>query len=382
MPESMKILLLNYEYPPLGGGAGNATAYLLREFRRRDDLRMDVITSSTAETRVEELSDRIRIHFLDIGKSGNLHYQSNKDLLKYASRAYRYARKLMKREQYDLCHAFFGIPCGFLARRLKIPYLVSLRGSDVPFYNERFRMLDRLLFKWISIRIWRDARAVVANSEGLRQLALQSAPWQPILVIPNGVDVEEFHPAWDRPSTAGLRVLCVSRLIPRKRIDLLIQALKELSDCPISLTLVGTGNQESALKELARNFGVEGKVFFKGFVPHEEIVEIYQRHDLFALPSENEGMSNTVLEALACGLPILMTQTGGAEELIQDGQNGYVIEKDSVSDLVDKMRRYHEHQSLLEEHGRRCREIAESLSWSAVADAYVEEYRKVLSLRE
>lgn len=104
---------------------------------------MDLVTSAPdREQVIETLGEDIQIHKLDIGKNGNLHHQSKKDLLRYSYRAYRYADKLLQANEYDVIHAFFGVPCGVLAMRLgkkyKIPYIVSLRGADVPGYSERF----------------------------------------------------------------------------------------------------------------------------------------------------------------------------------------------------------------------------------------------------
>jgi len=190
------ILMLNYEFPPLGGGAANATFFLLKQFSNRENLKIDLITSSIASEKVENFSKNINIHYLDIGKKGNLHYQSQKDLLKYSFKAYKYAKKLIKKQKYDLCHAFFGIPSGFIAMKLKrkfnLPYIVSLRGSDVPFYNKRFHLLDKLIFKRLSKKIWRKSTTTIANSKGLKTLALDTNPKQDIKVIYNGVDTAKF----------------------------------------------------------------------------------------------------------------------------------------------------------------------------------------------
>ena len=145
----MRILFFNYEYPPLGGGAGNATFYLLQEFSKISGLEIDLITSSIDKFKIEELTTNIRIHYLDIGKKNTFHFQSQKDLLIYSWKAYFYAKKLIKQKKFDLTLAFFGIPCGYIAMRLKIPYIVSLRGSDVPGYNERFKILDKFIFSWL-----------------------------------------------------------------------------------------------------------------------------------------------------------------------------------------------------------------------------------------
>lgn len=368
----MRVLMLNYEFPPLGGGAAHANRNILRAMTEATDLEIDLVTSSVGAARVEVFAPGKTIHYLDIGKRGNLHYQTNRDLLAYTLRAFGYARALMGQQRYDLCHAFFGIPCGAIAWRLGLPYIVSLRGSDVPFYNARFRVPDTVLFKRLSTRVWKSAAAVVANSQGLRTLALESAPAQKIDVIPNGVDTDIFHPGEPLDTNGGLRVLTVARLIRRKGIEHLIDALGQLGDDRATLTIVGEGNQRGALE--ARAAGCDGRVRFLGAVPHEQLPAVYRTHDVFVLPSLNEGMSNTVLEAMASGMPILMTRTGGAQELVEPGDNGDFIEADGAG-IARSLKTYLERPALIRTHGARSRAKAEARGWAEVAAAYTAQYR-------
>ena len=144
----MKILMLNYEFPPLGGGAANACFHFLKELTKIKNLKIDLITSSTFSFKKEKFSSNINIYYLNIGKNKrNLHFQTSKDLFFYSLRAYFFAKKLIKKNNYNLIHAWFGIPSGLIAFLLKKPYIVSLRGSDVPFYNPRFYWLDKICFK-------------------------------------------------------------------------------------------------------------------------------------------------------------------------------------------------------------------------------------------
>lgn len=373
----MRVLMLNYEYPPLGGGAANATEKLLQVFGEETDIEVDLITSSTGAASVLSLTPQLRVHFLDIGKSGSVHYQSSRDLLTYSWRAYRYARHLLRTQDFDVCHAFFGIPCGVLAWRLGLPYIVSLRGSDVPFYNERFRVPDTLVFQRLSRHIWARAGAVVANSVGLRDLARASAPKQNIGVIPNGVDTARFYPG--PPAEGPLRILIVARLISRKGIPWLIEAVKYLEEEGVELTIAGDGNQREALDALVQELGLEDRVTFLGVVGHEDLPAIYREHHIFVLPSLNEGMSNTVLEAMASGLPILMTDTGGARETVEPGRNGYLLEFGSVGSIVDGLRQYLDLPERIGVHGARSREMAVNMSWKAVATAYRICYDQVTS---
>ncbi len=363
--------MLNYEFPPLGGGAAQANRNILRALAGKADLEIDLVTSSVGESRQEQIAPGQTIHFVDIGKRGSLHYQTNRDLLAYSLRAYRYARALKKQQHYDLCHAFFGIPCGVMAWRLGLPYIVSLRGSDVPFYNARFRVPDTLLFKLLSTHVWSRAATVVANSEGLRDLALQSAPDQAIDVIPNGVDTTIFRPGEPLDTNGGLRILTVARLIQRKGIEYLIDAMAQLGDDRATLTIVGEGNQREALAARAADLG--DRVRFLGALPNAQLPSVYRTHDVFVLPSLNEGMSNTVLEAMASGLPILMTRTGGARELIEPGVNGDFIEPDGA-DIARALHAYLQRPALIRSHGAHSRAKAEVRGWDDVAAAYLALY--------
>lgn len=364
----MRLLFLNYEYPPLGGGAANATRYLLEELKDEHRFLIDLVCSSIDKTIIEHHSSNIQVHRLDIGKRGDLHYQTQRDLLHYACAARRYAAKLQRERSYHGCLAFFGIPCGVVARSLGLPYIVSLRGSDVPFYNPRFALLDRLIFQRLSRRVWRDARAVVANSEGLRTLARQTAPGQEIAVIPNGVDTLLFHPAATAPA-GPLEIVTVARLIPRKGIHHLINAVALLPP-GATLTIAGSGSEREALEQLAREQGVAEHVRFLGAVAHEDLPKLYRAGSVFVLPSLNEGMSNTVLEAMASGLPLVLTETGGTRELLEDGVNGFLVEKDSPASIADALRRYMDDPDLMFRQGVQSRRRAEQRAWSHTAEAY------------
>ncbi|RJP75622.1 MAG: glycosyltransferase family 4 protein [Desulfobacteraceae bacterium] len=368
----MKILMLNYEFPPLGGGAANATSHILKEFSNFNDLNIHLVTSSTGKAKIQEFSHNIAIHYLDIGKKKTaLHYQSNTELIRYSFQSFIYSRELVHKTPFDLIHAFFGIPCGFIAMNLNKPYIVSLRGSDVPFYNKRFKKLDTLIFKRLSRKIWANSFKTISNSEKLKTLALQSASNQKIDVIPNGIDSKFFIPSYQKKELKQLHLLSVGRLIERKGFEYLINSVKNLSN--VMLTIVGDGPQKKYLQKLSIGFPIH----FTGYVPHNRMPEIYKAHDIFILPSLNEGMSNTVLEAMACGLPIIVTRTGGTSELLQEGTNGFVVAKKSTSDLTEKIKIYQGNNELVRKHGENSRKIAEKANWSLVAHQYYELYLEI-----
>ena len=368
----MRVLFLNYEYPPLGGGAGYATYYILKEFSKIPDLKVDLVTSSLNESKTENISENIAVHYLDIGKKGNLHFQTNFNLLAYSWKSYFYCKNLIKNEKFDLTLAFFGIPCGYIAMKLGLPYIVSLRGSDVPFYNERFKWPDKLVFRRLSRVIWRKAQYVIALSNDLIQLARNTTKTQKISVIYNGINIKEFYPDVEKnKQEKSFNILFIGRLIERKGLIYLLEALQQITaEYPQTKLLVaGDGPMKMEYENYVKNNGLSGKVEFLGIVKHDYIAELYRRAHVFVLPSLNEALGNVTQEALASGLPIVTTKTGAAE-LIDD--NGFIIAKKSAKEIAEALRKIIEDENLRKKFSARSRELAENMSWENTAKKYYE----------
>jgi len=380
----MKILFFNYEYPPLGGGAGNASFYILREYAKLSGLEVDLVTSSIDEKyHLEKIGENVRVHRLPIGKNGkNLHYQSQKELIIYAWKAYRFSKKLIKESEYDLTHSFFTIPCGavswLLWKKYKIPYVISLRGSDVPGYSDRFGLVYATLSFFIR-HIWNKAMAVIANSRGLKELALKTDPLQEIGIIYNGIDTEKFQLDLQKKEAGKINLTVgASRITARKGIIFLIDAMKILSEKypEVFLDVMGEGDAKENLENYVEKSGLTDRVKFVGRIPSDETFRYYQKADIFVLPSLNEGMSNAMLEALASGLPIVSTDTGGAQELVRDGINGFIVKMKDSRDLAEKVERLVSDGELRKRMGEESRDLAEKMSWKNVSQQYFDLYKK------
>ena len=366
----MRILSLNYEYPPLGGGAANATAYILEEYSKISDLEVDLVTSSIdADYHLDKIGENINIHKLPIGKNAdNLHFQSQKDLITYAIKAYCFSKRLVKKKKYDLSHSFFTIPCGFISLLLKLqynlPYIVSLRGSDVPGYSDRFAFLYFFIKPLIRL-IWKKSAAIIANSKGLKELALKTNSKQEIGVIYNGIDINDFKPNPEaRPVNKFIITTGASRITNRKGIDYLIYAIKKLSiEFPqLLLRAMGEGDAKESLEKLAKDLEIEKNVEFIGRIPRENTSPYYQEASLFVLPSFNEGMSNAMLEALSSGLPLLATDTGGTKEILEEGKNGFMIKTKDSGDIAQKIKILLENSELRQKMAEKSRKKAMEMS--------------------
>jgi glycosyltransferase involved in cell wall biosynthesis len=288
--------MLNYEFPPLGGGSGNATHYLLREFAEDGSLRIDLVTSASGNSlEIERFSEGIRLYRLPVGKK-EAHYWTMTEIARWTWRACWFSRKLVTEKRYDLCHCWSGWPSGIVGFLLskRLPYIVGLRGSDVPGYNVRLRRLDRMLFRRFSPLVWRRARAVTAVSEHLKALAGETTERVDIQVVHNGVDAAQFTPG---PTPDQFTVLYVGRLIERKGLIYLLRAFRELCEEieESRLIIVGEGPDRLLLQEFCRHAGIEPRVSFLGVLDHKELPSIYRRASVFVMPALEEAMSNAML---------------------------------------------------------------------------------------
>jgi glycosyltransferase involved in cell wall biosynthesis len=375
----MKILMLNYEFPPIGGGGGQAHLALLRQYADRQDLDVEVLTSAPKPgLSTEEFARNIRIHKIGIRKK-DLHLWRRGEIIAWLARAGSFYRGLIGRKKYDLVHAFFGFPTGWLCHRTarQLPYIISLRGSDVPGANARLKLDYKILGPLVFKPIWQKAAALVACSEGLKTRALQFLPSARIQVIPNGVVLQRFYPAENRNDCDELKLLTVGRLSVTKRLPLLLETIALLRNQgkKVHLTVVGGGALEAELRQLLGERNLREAVTLLGRREGGEMPEIYRRHDLFVSASMQEGMSNAMLEAMASGLPIVTTCCEGVDELIAD--NGMVAEDSRPETLATAVQRLACDRATLNAMSRAARRKAESFGWDKVAEAYLQLYAKM-----
>lgn len=369
----MKILLLNYEFPPLGGGAGNITRHLINEFSARSGLDFCLITSSTAGFKQERAGQNGRIFYLDIGKTKNWQRQSPFDLMRYGRSALKFSRQLIAKEHFDLIHAFFTLPSGFVAMKLNQPFIVSLMGSDVPGHNPSFG-LYYLLTNFLTKKIWCEAEAVVANSQDLKISAGRFYQPKNFWVVPTGVDLKRFQPAPRQDQV--FRVVFAGRFSRVKGIDYLIRAFKKFAAGKNDVELVLAGDGPRFKKTLAANKNLR-QMLFRGSIDQDELALIYRRADVFVLPSINEGMSCALLEAMASGLAVIATATGGAAELI--GCRDLIVRKRNSHDIAAAIETLYQNPERLAEIKAQNVLTASKYCWSKIADGYLSIYNRCLA---
>ncbi|HMQ30104.1 MAG TPA: glycosyltransferase family 4 protein [Chloroflexaceae bacterium] len=373
----MRILMLDNEFPPLGGGMGTVNQALFRAYAGRPDLEIDLVTAALgARLEMELFAPNIRLYKVPV-LNRNLHHSSNRELLMYAAQALPLARNLHRGRPYDRCLAWSALPAGAVALALRraqgLPYAVWVSGPDIPGFERRYRALYPLLTPTIRAT-WRGAETVIAKCDQEVAMIRAVDPVVEPAIIPNGVDLGHFRPGPPIPDDGPLRVICVARLIERKGQHHLIEAVRRLAGegVAVELELVGTGDAEAALRRQAREAGVAERVAFAGYVPRERIGERFRAAHVFALPSFNEGLALAALEALASGMPLVLSRTGGTGDLVADGVNGLTHAWADVDALAAHLRLLAADRALARRMAGASRGRADRFGWEAIAAQFEE----------
>lgn len=239
--------------------------------------------------------------------------------------------KLHAEKPFDVIDAEFFYPDGpaamRIAEKLDIPFTAKARGNDIHLWALRKDTGPQIA------EAANKAAGMLAVSKALKaDMVDMGMDGEKIEVHYTGLDRSRFHPRNREAEKAklgisGPLILCVGALIKRKGQKLLIEALPKLPDT--TLMLAGFGEAESAYRKLAQQLGVSDRVIFKGSVPHDELPQLFGAADIMALVSENEGLANAWVEALACGTPVISSDVGGAPELIKSDCAGRIVDQTS-----------------------------------------------------
>ena len=260
-------------------------------------------------------------------------------LLMYAALERFLRRGVLGGYDFDLidAHYFYpdGVAAALLGRRYGKPVVVTARGSDINLIARY--AIPRRQIAWAA----RESAAVIAVSKALkdRMIDLGIDPDR-IFVLRNGVDLEAFR-LTETSSTASRAegapiLLSVGNLVAGKGHDLAIRALTLLEGA--ELRIAGDGPLLDSLRSLARSLSVEQRVRFLGRVPHERLPEVYGRADALILASAREGWPNVLLEAMACGTPVVATRVGGIPEIVKAEAAGVLVEDrspDAIASAVE-----------------------------------------------
>lgn len=415
----MRLVLVNHEYPPWGGGAATATEALGQELTALGH-RVVIVTAGGGG--LPELSgdDRLRIWRIPTGRRSRFAPTAT-ELLSFCLALRTRLSRCLTEVRADGVLAFFAVPAGYFAVRAAhqcgLPAIVSLRGSDVPGFSS-----SRLTggTAWAAQKLIRqtllEADLVAPNCPHLHDLTLR---WLPeirgkLRVVPNGVHPNEFvsgnaeaateplrrtcsdppdslEPSATWLSALGqggpadaeashdvavqqahpLRLITVGQLIPRKGFLHALEAVRMVraAGIEVRLTMVGEGPQAALLKRCVQQWNLTSCVELVGYRSRKEVRQLLANHDLFLMPSRSEGMSNAVLEAMAAGLPVLATQSG-CHDLVLEAACGEVTPVDDPAALAAALQRLAQAPALRHQYSLAAATYARQRTWRGAANQF------------
>lgn len=298
------------------------------------------------------------------------------------------SRKLVRSNEFDLVHAFWPLPHGLLGMAAKragrIPLVETFFGVELTWMESQLGFL-----KPLARRIVRGADGVTAISSHTASLLRRLVPGIEPTIIPFGAAIETdiSAPSPDEPLHAGLKLLFVGRLVERKGVHILLDALALLpEEPPIDVEIVGDGPERAALEHRARSLGIQHRVRFHGFVPRDELELRLRSCDALVLPAitdakgDVEGLGVVLLEAMNFARPVIASLSGGITDIVRPGENGLLVPPGDAAALASALEDFARDPRRVRQLGMAAhRDVRERFSWDSIIDRLEGVYTAVVA---
>jgi glycosyltransferase involved in cell wall biosynthesis len=369
----MRILVLCYEYPPLGGGGGRVAQSIARQMVARGH-EVRVQTAALGWRSVIEQDEGVAVYRAASGRR-KADTCSVPEMGFYCATSFFPALRHIREWKPDVIHAHFAVPTGALAwavsRLTGVPYVLTAHLGDVPGgVPDQTDSLFRLIGPAAS-RIWKDAAGATAVSTFVQELA-ERAYHRPVTRILNGIDLRE-RPACPSAVRSTRHLVFVGRFNPQKNLPLLVHALARLEKTHWRATIIGDGPDRTAVEGLIEQHRLGALVTLTGWLPADKVAAVLEDADILCMPSASEGMPVAAVEALKHGLAIVASDIPGVRDVVEHEVNGYRLSLDDsyahkLGGLLDSV-------ETLQAMKHASWEKAQEFEITAIAD----QYEKVLS---
>jgi glycosyltransferase involved in cell wall biosynthesis len=339
----MRILLINYEFPPLGGGGGVACYQIARELAKKHEV--DYLTTSFRNLPKFELVEGISVYRVPVLGRKELSTATFLSMLSFIPMSLAKGLGLCKKNKYDIINSFFVMPSGIssiiLSKVFKIPIIMSALGGDLYDPSKRTSPHRHLVLRGIISKILNNSDIITTESTNLKDIMKKYySPKKEIVISPLGLVASNFQKKTRNEldlSEEDIILISVGRLVTRKGYEYAIQAIAELMHPNIKYLIIGDGPEMKRLQQLAMCLGVGEKVKFIGFIPDEMKFQYLMVSDIYVLPSLHEGFGICLLEAMHCGLPIVSTDNGGQTDFLKEGRNSLFVPIKDANALASKI---------------------------------------------
>jgi glycosyltransferase involved in cell wall biosynthesis len=374
----MKILIANYEYPPLGGGAGVCTQYHAEGLAARGH----EVTVLTAWFPGEEsllIKDKLRICRVN-SKRKYVHKSDPIEMLSWVKYARAYFDKELAQEKWDLVLANFAIPGGMFAsyakKKYHIPYFIISHGQDIPwFFPRQLGLFHALLYFKIAALLKGSVKNIMLTQDMKRAAdrLLPKRMREKNVVIPNGCHIEKFCP---EPSMRSdeFKIIFTGRLRQQKDPITFLRAVKLFAgkNIPFEAFIIGDGPMRKQMEAHMLVNDLSPYVSITGWVDKERMLNEYRSASVLVSTSRDEGMSVALLEAISTGLYIIATPASGNRDMITENINGNIIPFKDPEKLADTLANFYQ-EKFVKGYAVDTDFLAtfrNKYSWDAIVDQY------------
>ena len=381
--ENLKILIINYEFPPLGGGGGVVTYDLAIEWEKYG--RVDVLTSN-----FEGLDSFENVKGINIFRT-RVFFRKSRDVASFISMlsflitGFFTGFKLCKTNRYDIINTHFAVPSGplgyVLGKFFKIPNVLSLHGGDIYDPSKKLSPHKSFIFGRIVKFILNRADKIVAQSTSTRDNTVTYyKPNKEIKIIPLA-----FHPPiMGRKGRESIGLdkdafyfITIARLVKRKSMDTILYAMSKIGIKKIKFLVMGDGPEMGFLVNLANDLGLNDRVKFLGHIAGEDKYHYLINSNSFILTPMYEAFGMVFLESMFIGLPIVCSNNGGHLDFLKDGENALLIDVGDVEACKKSMLRVYKEKELRSKMYRNNKKKVKDFYAESVAYEYIKIFREL-----
>jgi glycosyltransferase involved in cell wall biosynthesis len=341
----MRILVVNYEYPPIGGGGG-VVARDFSEAWAASGHEVTVVTSRYQGLSASEQINGVSIVRVRVLMRGNIQTASHASMMSYVPSCIFKCLRSAEFLDFDIVNTHFAVPSGpaghAIAKYLKIPNILSIHGGDIFDPSKSLSPHKTPILSQTVTAMLNRADRVVAQSSDTRSNAIQYYNIQRAIdIIPLGIK-KPLITTGSRNNPAISEndfVLCtIGRLIKRKNLVELFEIIATLQDrISLKLVIIGDGLERAGLMKAAENLEMQDKVIFAGAVDDATKFQYLKSADLYVSTALHEGFGLVFLEAMECGLPIICYNRGGQNDFLINEKTGYLVELHDKQGFAEKI---------------------------------------------
>lgn len=382
----MNILILNYEYPPLGGGAGIVSQHLANEFCSNGH-QVTVITTwfpGEPEYFSENNLSVIRL------KSKRKHtYESNPaEMFSWILYAKNYFKEKGNEFNFDICLANFTLPGGavaaYLKRKWNIPYIILSHGHDIPWFSPKQMFFWHLLcYPVIKFLLLNSAHNILLTHQ-LKQNADKFIGKNKSMknsVIPNGLLSFNFRKGFDANDKI-VQILFVGRLVEQKDPLTVVKSFKRLLEMglPVHLKIIGDGNLKNQIEDYITKHHIKN-IEVLGKISQSSVLDAYAKAHILLAPSREEAMSLSILEAVSCGLYVFATHVSGNKDVIIEEVNGNFVEFGNSEDIASKVNNFYYNKFLknYQYPELMMKFMMQNYSWESTCEKYIAVFQNAIT---